>query len=224
MVQLVSKSNPWNMITPIPKHWWQRPFGQWPRFFGPWPRGIFGPFPTTVRFRFVAKCPKYLRKLKDLRFIHFGRWIKVGSRQFPAPAGEPEVLKHNYLFFHSNYNGSWNSYFGSFVEAISMGIDLLWGASIGYPGATSLTPVKTYAWSNTYPTDYYYSAYPGASVRDIGAAFVVSDELQRFLDKNPDAAAFNAEYKKLVHRVAPHLSSTGSHAAPVHEDGQPGLF
>ena len=48
-----------------------------------------------------------LEKLHALSFIHYARWAVI--RRFPD-GGRGERLGHTYLFFESNFNGTWDQY------------------------------------------------------------------------------------------------------------------
>ena len=56
-----------------------------------------------------------LEKLHALSFIHYARWAVI--RRFPD-GGRGERLGHTYLFFESNFNGTWDQYIDAFSEVV----------------------------------------------------------------------------------------------------------
>ncbi len=63
--------------------------------------------------------------LLTLSLIHYARWAIVKPSQFPRlhPDQPAETIKHTYMFFFSNFNGSWTQYVDSFHMAIPTGLD-----------------------------------------------------------------------------------------------------
>ncbi len=100
--------------------------------------------------------------------IHFARWA---------------ILDHGrYLFFESNYDGSWESYIGEFVDKAASGMDLIWTATPGYPekGAYDIEAFKSIIRRNQLKTQVFYSAYPDTTVRNI----LNDREISGVLDQN----------------------------------------
>src|SRR5580658_1244845 len=117
--------------------------------------------------------------LKHLSFIHFAKWVIVRRTQFPvlSPRQQRERLKYDYLIFFANLNGTWNQCMESFSTVLSNGIDLIWRWSEKFPGATRTTQFKQYIASVQFVTDYYYTAYPYATISDVKAAHRVQAAL-----------------------------------------------
>src|ERR1700729_1256019 len=69
-----------------------------------------------------------LRGLQTLSMIHYARWVIVRAHEFPRldPSQKPEDVSYAYMFFFSNFNGSWEQYVDSFSAAIPSGLNLLW--------------------------------------------------------------------------------------------------
>jgi len=65
--------------------------------------------------------------LLTLSLIHYARWVIIGKNQFPNLDSEQpkEELEYAYMFFFSNFNGSWTQYVDSFSMAIPSGLNLL---------------------------------------------------------------------------------------------------
>lgn len=117
--------------------------------------------------------------LATLSLIHYARWVVVGPKQFPWLGGDQprEKLKYGYMFFFSNFNGSWSQYVDSFSMAIPGGLNLLWYKSIGKPGAVPETPFNNYVIKNQIWTEHYYNSYPLASSNDVKSAKAVKAQL-----------------------------------------------
>jgi hypothetical protein len=151
--------------------------------------------------------------LKELSFIQFARWVIVPRRNFPrVTADQPkENLQYDYLFFFSNFNGTWNQYIDGFSAVLSDGLDAIWRWSEKFPGAAPVTPFKDYIARVQFETDYYYDAYPHATTNDVKAAHRVKAALDEFkaLNLNLPAAQFAEAYLQFVAKVQCDLGETG---------------
>ena len=82
-------------------------------------------------------------------------------RRFPDGGGG-ERLHHTYLFFESNFNGTWDQYIDAFSEVVPDAHEGRSGArSYGFPGPIPVEPFKEYIRQNEYVANHYWSAYPG---------------------------------------------------------------
>jgi hypothetical protein len=117
--------------------------------------------------------------LITLSLIHYARWVIVGRNQFPWLGEEQprEKLNYGYMFFFSNFNGSWTQYVDSFSMAIPSGLNLLWYKNVGKPGAVPETPFNAYVIKNQIWTEHYYNSYPIASSNDVKSAKRVKQQL-----------------------------------------------
>jgi len=144
----------------------------------------------------------FLKGLVTLSLIHYARWAIVSPRQFPRlDISQPqEDLKYHYMFFFSNFNGSWDQYVDSFNAAIPDGLNLFWHRNIKYPGSVPLQPFHSYITYNQVWTNHYYSAYPLASSNDVKSAKKVKDGLIAFADTSKDLPAddFLKNYNRLL--------------------------
>jgi hypothetical protein len=138
-----------------------------------------------------------LTKLQQLSFIHYARWAVVD--RFPD-AGEGERLHHSYLFFESNFNGTWDQYIDAFSEVVPDRMRAIWGTSYGFPGPIPVGPFKEYIRRNEYLANHYWSAYPGASTTEIISAGRVAPALDRFRRRAATLSpeAFATEYAALL--------------------------
>lgn len=148
--------------------------------------------------------------LETLSLIHYARWVILDPDDFPrlSPDQPKEDLKYAYMFFFSNFNGSWTQYVDSFSMAIPVGLDLLWRKSIGWPNSVPETPFNDYVIKNQVWTNYYYSAYPLASSNDVKSAQHVKGkviDLQQGLD-SISAADFRKKYDAATIDLQAHIS------------------
>lgn len=151
--------------------------------------------------------------LTDLSFIHFARWVIVPHDRFPRldDRQPPEKLRYDYFFFESNFNGDWEKYIDAFSQVVPGGMDNIWRWSVKYPGSVPITPFLAYIRNCQYDTDYYYSAYPGASTNDIRGALHLMKALEEFEAGSATLAPaqFARAYNRLLVRVQNCLSKTG---------------
>jgi hypothetical protein len=76
------------------------------------------------------------------------------------------------LLFLSNYDSSWESYLGDFIDQAAIGLNLAWSCTEGYPrtrllfdgGANDEERFKAWGRAHQRPTQVFYSAYPDLSV------------------------------------------------------------
>jgi len=152
---------------------------------------------------------EYLKGLQTLSLIHYARWAIVSPTEFPhvAESQPKEKLKYSYMFFFSNFNGSWNQYVDSFHTSIPDGLNLFWFRNVKYPKSVPLQPFHAYINYNQVWTNHYYNAYPIASSNDVKAAQHLAKELRRFQDKNYDnPQAFQQAYNQLLLNVQADIS------------------
>jgi hypothetical protein len=108
----------------------------------------------------MADAGALVGRLGGIETIHFARWV---------------VLPDGRLLFFSNYDGSWESYLGDFIDKASFGLTMIWCNTVWYPKTRLLLfagardEVAFKAWTRAYqvPTQVWYSAYPLLSVGDV---------------------------------------------------------
>lgn len=99
--------------------------------------------------------------LASMRTIHFAHWAVLdnGGR----------------LMFHSNYDGSWESYLDDFIEKAHVGLTLAWTHGVGFPptrwlsqgGATEGRKFKAWARHSMSHSGFWFSAYKQYTVNQI---------------------------------------------------------
>jgi hypothetical protein len=182
--------------------------------------GLVGKLDIPRHFGFLASIPlvRTQLNLKKLSFIYFARWTLVGQRDFPHLGdGQPvEDLEYDYLIFNSNFTGTWDAYIDAFSEIIPDGIDGIWQWTVNYRRTRPLTPFKQHIAANQADTDYYYSAYPGASTTDVRLAFALASAFDVFADRAlaMPSEHFESAYSDFLNGIQNQLATTG-HDEPV---------
>jgi hypothetical protein len=111
--------------------------------------------------------------LGPISSIHYARWVLID--------------KGNRLLFMSNYDGSWESYLGDFIDLASVGLNAIWSNTRGYPatrdlvngGAEDEDEFKHWARKRQVPTQVWYSAHPDETVQNILANAAIRQDLQQ---------------------------------------------
>lgn len=186
MSNIAGKAYAMNVITPI--KWYMR----WLNKFIFW-------FVNSGALKLFGAS---LNGLLTLSLIHYARWAIVKPSEFPRlDDSQPvEDIKYSYMFFFSNFNGSWDQYVDSFHTAIPTGLNLFWYRNVKYPKSVPLQPFHAYITYNQIWTNHYYSAYPMASSNDIKSAKKVKQNLLDFIagSNNDTPEDFQKKYNKLL--------------------------
>ncbi len=164
-------------------------------------------------FWVASKRPQTTLGLQTLSLIHYARWVIIKPHQFPRLSSQQpeENVKYAYMFFFSNFNGSWNQYVDSFSSAIPDGLNLFWFGSIKYPKSVPMLSFHRYITSNQIWTDYYYNAYPMAASNDVKSASKLKKALVTFIDssKGANPEEFLKKYNRLLLDVQHDISQMG---------------
>ncbi len=72
-------------------------------------------------------------ELGGISSIHFARWVILHDRRDV----ESKRRRHRLIFF-SNYDFSWDSYLGEFVDRAAGGLTAVWSNTVGYPRTKNL--------------------------------------------------------------------------------------
>jgi hypothetical protein len=160
----------------------------------------YGPFLLWIVFWAGRNITSTLEKLQELSFIHYARWALV--KRFPDDTGE-QRLGHTYLFFESNFNGTWDQYIDAFSEVVAFRMKAIWGSSIGFPGPLPVEPFKQYIRRNEFVANHYWSAYPGHTTTEIVSATRVETALNAFKARAAglEPEAFKAAYETFLAEV-----------------------
>ena len=116
--------------------------------------------------------------LGGIASIHFARWVLIDEGRR--------------LLFLSNYDGSWESYLGDFIDKASLGLTSVWSNTEGFPkslflllkGATDEERFKAWTRAHQVPTQLWYSAYPDLTVRNILVNRKICAELKRGIESD----------------------------------------
>jgi Dyp-type peroxidase family len=163
-------------------------------------------------------------KLGDIPSIHFARWV---------------LLPHRAVLFFSNFDNSWQSYLGDFIDQASSGLTAVWSNTERYPRTKWLVrsgsrdAARFLAWTraNQHPTQVWYSAYPGLSVVNINAnteirrGFVKVKKEKEKEKENMDAATWLFHVRSVDRRAADDVFSDARAAeAPLRLDDIQGII
>jgi hypothetical protein len=99
--------------------------------------------------------------LGGIRSIHFAHWTFVNDKRR--------------LLFFSNFDGTWESYLGEFVDRAATGLTGVWSNCVGFPrtkgldqeGAAREAKFKAYSRRSQTRAQVWYSAYPDLTILNI---------------------------------------------------------
>jgi len=100
--------------------------------------GRFRPFMLKVVAAYIEALARgeYVHgNLGGIASIHFARWCVLEDRRDQV---EPARRRHRLIFF-SNYDFSWDSYLGEFIDRQSRGLTAVWSNTVGFPPTRDLT-------------------------------------------------------------------------------------
>jgi len=91
----------------------------------------------------VARVYSVRGDLGGITTIHFARWVIIRDRRDRDERRDPrdpegERPKRHRLLFFSNYDGSWESYLGEFIDRASYGLTAVWSNTRGFPATEHL--------------------------------------------------------------------------------------
>jgi len=162
---------------------------------------------SRLGFILPRKVPWMTAALRKLSFIHFARWSIIDRIGDNGPPQRPERPRYAYLFFESNFNGTWDDYIDSFSYVMPVRMRLIWGSSFGFPGAKPVGPFKRYITQNEFESDHFYSAYPEATTTMVSSALALADQFDAFRAEAAGSGAdeFGAAWRRFVHSAQRHL-------------------
>jgi hypothetical protein len=116
--------------------------------------------------------------------IHFARWVIVRDRR----AKPPGPRRHRLVFF-SNFDGSWESYLGEFIDRAAYGLTAVWSNTVGFPatehlvfaGARDEESFKQWTREHQVRTQVWWTGVPDSTVQNIRDDIWIRRRLDRGL-------------------------------------------
>jgi hypothetical protein len=160
-----------------------------------------------ILFWLAAHLPLPSLTLLRLKGIHFARWSLLTHLPPGGPQRSRRRLRTPLLFFESNYNGSFHGYIDAFSYVFPLGMRLIWGSSLQFPGALPVTDFKPWISERELECSHYYAAYPEATTRAVLSALAVHERLPALVrdGEEMDPERFRAAYDKLLAKLQLHL-------------------
>ena len=139
-----------------------------------------------------------MSRLEQLSFIHYARWTIFDELAWNGDPQPKEDLRYHYLFFESNFNGTWDEYIDAFAEVVPNRMRAIWDSSFGFPGPKPIGPFTDYIRRNDLDVGHYYSAYPQSTTTEILSALRVTKALDAFTAEAIDDEDFADRYDELL--------------------------
>jgi hypothetical protein len=116
----------------------------------------------------IARVHSVRGHLGGIISIHFARWVIIRDRW------STEKKRHRVLFF-SNYDGSWESYLGEFVDRAAFGLTGVWSNTVEFPktrrllgeGARDEEAFKQWTRRHQIKTQVWWSGVPKSTVQNV---------------------------------------------------------
>jgi len=121
--------------------------------------------------------------IEQIESIHYARWVILdgGTR----------------LLFTSNFDGDLESYLAEFAERDEGPLNAIFRNCEEWPGTRPVGPFIDYVRKHMVPAEYYYSAYPQYTVKEVKRALYWKEETEKFICcQLPRLAEFVAAIKK----------------------------
>lgn len=165
--------------------------------------------PVVRLVLFIGRnVPILNRALEQLSFIQYARWSVITGVPYNGAPSEYERLRYDYLFFETNFDGTWDEYIDAFAEVIPERMSAIWGSSFGFPGPRPVGPFKDYIHRNDLPVSHYYAACPQATTKMVLSALTVRDRFAKFRTQAArlsDPEDFKAAYQSFLTDIQHHL-------------------
>src|ERR1044072_7023536 len=122
--------------------------------------------------------------LGSMRTVHFAHWVFANNS--------------SRLIFFSNFDQSWESYLGDFIEKAHVGLTLAWGCGVGFPptrfliqdGASHGRKFKAWARHSMTISRFWYSAYPDLPVDQVERNNRIANGLRKPVLTEKEASAW----------------------------------
>ena len=129
-----------------------------------------------ARFYFVHGA------LGGITAIHFARWVILRDTR-------TGVTRRHRLLFFSNYDGSWESYLGEFIDRAASGLTAVWSNTRGFPatenllglGARDEEAFKQWTREHQIATQVWWSGVPDSTVQNVLDDLWIRSRLDRGL-------------------------------------------
>jgi len=116
------------------------------------------------------------------------------------------VLPDGWVVFLSNYDGSWASYLGDFVDRASQGLTAVWSNTRDFPrtvqligaGARDEERFLSFGRNHQEQTWVWFSAYPNLTVSTIQNSAAIRRELGQILGSPPEGPMSEAEREYFI--------------------------
>ena len=130
----------------------------------------------------VARVSATNGRLGGIPSIHFAHWSLIGDGR--------------YLVFLSNFDGSWESYLGDFIDKAAPGLTAVWSNTVEFPrtrllafgGAADGPRFRQWARAHQCSTAAWYTAYPTLTMSAIDDNTSIREGLFAALDEKGTAA------------------------------------
>ena len=129
----------------------------------------------------VARVSATNGRLGDIPSIHFAHWSMINDNR--------------HLLFVSNFDGSWESYLGDFIDKAATGLTAVWSNTVEFPrtrfvafdGAADGPRFRAWARAKQCSTRAWYTAYPGSTMSTIDNNTSIREGLFATLDEKGTA-------------------------------------
>lgn len=113
--------------------------------------------------------------IDSIETIHYARWVIIdgGTR----------------LLFTSNYDGNLEDYLAEFAERDEGPLNIIFSQCVGWPGARPVGPFIQYVKEHMVPAEYYHSAYPRHTVKEIKRALYWKEKTETFIREHLQAVS-----------------------------------
>jgi len=130
----------------------------------------------------VARVYAVRGDLGGITTIHFARWVILRDRR-------RGVRRRHRLVFFSNYDGSWESYLGEFIDRAAYGLTAVWSNTVGFPptehlvcaGARHEEQFKQWTREHQIATQVFWTGAAGSTVQNIRDDLWIRRNLDRGL-------------------------------------------
>jgi hypothetical protein len=144
----------------------------WFRLFTVW--AVLSVIDALARVYFVNGA------LGGITSIHFARWVILRDRR-------PVAAKRHRLLFFSNYDGSWESYLGEFIDRAASGLTAVWSNTVDFPrsrfligaGARDEEAFKQWTRDHQLASQVWWSGVPTSTVQNVRDDIQIRRRLQR---------------------------------------------